>query len=376
MEGWFTPEDLNTSMMTSRQRMLTALDLGKPERLPVSVHDWMQYYLDEYLGGISKAEAFEMFGLDWAIYATPIKPVAPASEGWEKVVRVEGPDANGRMKEYTKIILHSKVLTQLVERDKYRSPWVIEYLCKEKDDIFDILRNSPKEIYDLDEERRVLDGIGDKGIMRGGRGGPWHRLCDLYGVERMIYAVFDDPKWVEDALDAQTRADIDFLSTMRGTHMDLLETGGGHNSSTVISPTLFEKFILPREARIHSFARNELGLRTVYHTCGGMMPILELLVEVGSTAIETLTPPSMGGDVNLAEVKRRVGDKVCLIGGFDQYNGFENATPNETSAMVRKCFADAGEGGGYILNPSDHFFDCPVENLRAYGEAARGCIYD
>jgi len=363
-------------MMTSRQRMLTALDLGKPDRLPVSVHDWMQYYLDEYLGGISREEAFDKFGLDWAIYTTPIKPTEAVKEGWAKEVRVEGPDDNGRMKEYTKIILPNKLLTQLVERDRYHSPWIIEYLCKEKADIFDLLRCSPREIYDLAQERRILAGIGDKGIMRGARMGPWHKLCDLYGVEYMIYAVFDDPKWVEDALDIQAQAAIDFLATMRGTHMHLLETGGGHNSSTVISPALFEKFILPREKRIHSFARNQLGLRTVYHTCGGMMPILDLLVEVGSTAIETLTPPSMGGDVVLADVKRRVGEKVCLIGGFDQYNGFEKATPDETSAMARKCFIEAGESGGYILNPSDHFFDCPVKNLFAYAEAARGCLYE
>ena len=105
------------------------------------------------------------------------------------------------------------------------------------------------------------------------------------------------------------------------------------------------------------------------------MPMLDLLVEVGSTAIETLTPRSMGGDVDLAEVKRRVGDKVCLIGGFDQYNGFEHASLNETAEMVRKCFRDAGEGGGYILNPSDHFFDCPLENLHVYAETARECTY-
>ena len=106
-----------------------------------------------------------------------------------------------------------------------------------------------------------------------------------------------------------------------------------------------------------------------------MMPILELLIEVGSDALETLTPPSMGGDVDLAELKKRVGDKVALIGGFDQYNGFENATPEETRAHVRHCFETAGVGGGYIMNPSDHFFDAPVENVEAYADEASKCLY-
>ena len=105
------------------------------------------------------------------------------------------------------------------------------------------------------------------------------------------------------------------------------------------------------------------------------MPILELLLEIGSTALETLTPPSMGGDVDLAEVKKRVGRKVALIGGFDQFNGFENASPDETRKLVRRCFETAGAGGGYIMNPSDHFFEGSVANLEAYADEAGKCVY-
>ena len=36
--------------MTSKERLLTALAGGKPDRLPVSVHQWQGYHLDEYLG--------------------------------------------------------------------------------------------------------------------------------------------------------------------------------------------------------------------------------------------------------------------------------------------------------------------------------------
>jgi len=36
--------------MTSRERMLTALNNGRPDRLPCQVHGWMPYYLHNYLG--------------------------------------------------------------------------------------------------------------------------------------------------------------------------------------------------------------------------------------------------------------------------------------------------------------------------------------
>ena len=51
-------------MMTSKERLLSALRGEKPDRLPVSVHQWQPYHLDTYLGGISDLEAFARFGMD------------------------------------------------------------------------------------------------------------------------------------------------------------------------------------------------------------------------------------------------------------------------------------------------------------------------
>ena len=91
--------------------------------------------------------------------------------------------------------------------------------------------------------------------------------------------------------------------------------------------------------------------------------------------METFTPPTMGADVDLAEAKRRIGDRVCMIGGFDQFHNFVGCTPEQTRAAVRKCFAEAGEGGGYILSPSDHFFEAEPILLHAFADEVRKCVY-
>src|ERR1035438_8591574 len=57
--------------MTSRERMLTALSNGRPDRLPCQVHGWMDYYLNHYLDGMDWWQACERFGLDFAIYVEP-----------------------------------------------------------------------------------------------------------------------------------------------------------------------------------------------------------------------------------------------------------------------------------------------------------------
>ena len=105
------------------------------------------------------------------------------------------------------------------------------------------------------------------------------------------------------------------------------------------------------------------------------MPLLERIAAMEPDAMETLTPRAMGGDMDLAKAKNRIGEKVCMIGGFDQFNYFAGCTEEETRAAVRACFEAAGEGGGYILCPSDHFFDADVKLIEAFADEAHRCVY-
>jgi len=91
--------------------------------------------------------------------------------------------------------------------------------------------------------------------------------------------------------------------------------------------------------------------------------------------METFTPPGMGGDVDLNEAKRRIGGRVCMIGGFDQFHFFTGCTAEKTRDEVRRCFDAAGRGGGYILSPSDHFFDADLTLLEAFADEAQKCVY-
>ena len=163
------------------------------------------------------------------------------------------------------------------------------------------------------------------------------------------------------------------MRSLTGAKYDLLELGGGDASTTVISPDIFRNFVAPYDSKLIELA-HEAGQRIVYHTCGGMMPILEDIAGMRPDAMETFTPKNMGGDARLAEAKQRIGDKVCMIGGFDQFHYFVDCAEEETRAAVRRCFEEAG-GGGYILSPSDHFFEADPNLLAAFADEARRCSY-
>jgi hypothetical protein len=161
---------------------------------------------------------------------------------------------------------------------------------------------------------------------------------------------------------------------MKGARFDLVETGGGAASSTLISPALHRDFCVPYDRKLHDALHN-LGFTVVYHTCGGTKGIEELIVANGCDASETLAPKSIGGNQEPWEFKEKIAGRLALIGGLDQFNVLTTGTKGEIRAMVFKLFEKVGGQGGYILSASDHFFDTPPENLRVYAEAARECRY-
>ncbi len=204
--------------------------------------------------------------------------------------------------------------------------------------------------------------------------GTWQDAACLVGIERLILEAHDDPEWVHELLRVLQHRKLVYAHSLRGAAFDLIEFGGGDASSTVISPRLFDQFVAPYDAEIIA-ALHQAGQRVVYHTCGGMMPILERIAAMKPDAMETFTPPGMGGDADLAEAKRRIGSAVCMIGGFDQFHFFVGCTPAQTRAEVRRCFQAAGPGGAFILSPSDHFFEAELSLIEAFADEACACVY-
>ncbi len=68
--------------MNSRERLLTALNGGRPDRLPVTTHHLMPWFLDTYLDGMSEADFFQRFGLDPIRWAFDQRPDQGRGEYW------------------------------------------------------------------------------------------------------------------------------------------------------------------------------------------------------------------------------------------------------------------------------------------------------
>lgn len=381
--------------MEARERLVTAYDRGIPDRLPVTTHHVMDYFLRRYMGGMSVPAFFDYFGLDPIRWIGPVTCNPEAGEEllgaktlefrnisapqW-RVTSEELPHPQIRTVRHT-VTTPRGQLSMVIQSNEY-TDWVTERLVKQKSDIELIAEYMPTPRCDVAAVNRISREEGGRSLVRSnllafdfsGQPGTWQDAAVLYGIENLIYATYDDPAWVHAFLGVLHRRKMAYAQSLAGAEYDVLELGGGDASSTVISPRLFDQFVAPYDRELIRVA-HEAGQRIVYHTCGGMMPLLERIADMGPDAMETFTPVGMGGDVDLAEAKRRIGHRVCMVGGFDQFHFFQGCTPAETRAEVRRCFAAAGAGGGFILSPSDHFFDADPELIMAFADEARHCLY-
>ena len=371
--------------MNSKERLLTALNGGKPDRLPATVHQWQGYHLDKYMGGISDLEAFKKVGLDaqiqyfedmaqfWLVDADFTKF---NTASWKDIPEVISDDPDNRIVHHT-IETPKGTLAYKTSGDR-KTTWITEYLIKKDEDINLIRDYMPVPKLSLPPIEKRYDEIGDDGILRGfvwgDQAGCWQHAACLMDITKLIYATFEKPDWVHELLGILLDKKMQFIESMKGARFDLIETGGGSASSTLISPELHKKFCLPYDKKMHD-ALHDIGLLITYHTCGGTIGIEEYIVENGCDASETLAPPSVGGNQEPWEFKEKAGNRIACIGGVDQFSTLTCGSPETIRNKIHELFEKVGFEGGYICSASDHFFETPPGNLEAFAKAAWECVY-
>ena len=94
------------------------------------------------------------------------------------------------------------------------------------------------------------------------------------------------------------------------------------------------------------------------------------MADTGPDAIETLTSNRSSGDVDLADAKKRIGDRVCLFGGFNEHLLHE-ADGDAVREEVKRCLDAAMDGGGYVLRSTGQIFDAKPGLIEVASETVR-----
>ncbi|NCU25305.1 hypothetical protein EOM86_01130 [Candidatus Nomurabacteria bacterium] len=120
------------------------------------------------------------------------------------------------------------------------------------------------------------------------------------------------------------------------------------NANPFFGPELFDEFIFPYLKDVISEYRKQ-GYYVIKHTDGNIMPILDRIVECKPHALHSLDPQ---GGVDLAEVRDRVGEKVCLIGNVN-CGLLQTGTEQECIDDVKRSLRDGMKAPGYIFSTSN-----------------------
>ena len=206
----------------------------------------------------------------------------------------------------------------------------------------------------LDETMRAIDAVREKAGQRyflTVHGDATYSLPDGDHLVEFSYRLADDPQGVKD--EAQRRVDAQLERDAR------LAANGGldglalcadycFNVGPFLSPAQFAEFVTPYLKQLIAGQR-ELGFYVIKHTDGNIMPILDQLVDCKPHALHSLDPQ---GGVDIAEVKRRYGDRVCLIGNVN-CGLMDTGTDEEVVASARYALEHGMPGGGYIFSTSN-----------------------
>ena len=121
------------------------------------------------------------------------------------------------------------------------------------------------------------------------------------------------------------------------------------NTNPFFRPDQFEEFIVPYlKAGIDEYRK--LGYYSIKHTDGNIMPILKQIADCKPDAIHSLDPQ---GGVSIPEVRRIVGDDICLIGNVN-CGLLQTGTDEEMRADVLRSLNEGmATGRGYVFSTSN-----------------------
>jgi len=231
-------------------------------------------------------------------------------------------------------------------------------------------RPHPRCLVSPDLLRSDFDAAGDRCWTKISLPGAWTLASFFRGPERIIYDCHDRPGWVKRFLALLADYQVELVREIARAKVDTTLRIDASFVGFGLSRNMFTEFIQPHETRIAQ-AGHDAGFRVHLHICGKKSAFLEDLADMALDGLETLTPSSAAGDVELADAKRRIGDRVCLMGGFPSHT-LTFGSPREIEEEVKACIDKAAPGSGYILSPSGRVDpETPEKNLFAFTDAGR-----
>jgi len=138
----------------------------------------------------------------------------------------------------------------------------------------------------------------------------------------------------------------------------------------VISPEHYDEYVFQPNLRLAQ-AVKESGKLCMYYFCGDIMAKLDKALALEADAI-AFEESKKWFKVDIAEVKKRVGNQKALVGNMDGLHLLPKGTKKQIEAEVKRQLSVAAKEGGFVMGAGSPIApDTPTENMLAFLDATR-----
>lgn len=196
----------------------------------------------------------------------------------------------------------------------------------------------------------------------------------MYRNDNFFMLLAGDPKRAHEFLDKVMEIHLSnlerFLKAV-GDSIDVILFGDdlGMQNGPQVSPAMYREFFQPRERILWQRAKQLANVKIMLHCCGGVRELLPDLIDAGLDAINPVQITCRGMEPE--GLKRDFGGRLTFWGGgCDTREMLSKGTPHQVREHVKRLTDIWRPGGGFVFQQVHNILaDVPPENIVAMYEA-------
>jgi uroporphyrinogen-III decarboxylase len=196
-------------------------------------------------------------------------------------------------------------------------------------------------------------------------------------IEEWYVSMASRQDFLKELFDRQTRLALKNLALLKetvGDNIDILYLCGadfGNQNSPMCSTETFSEVYLPYYKRMIDWIHQNTNWKVFKHCCGSIKPLIPKLIEAG---FDILNPvQNSARDMDPQTLKNEFGDKITFWGGgVDTQHTLPYGTPDEVFNQVTERIRIYNQNGGFVFNTIHNTQSgVPVENFLAMIDAIK-----
>ncbi|HID78446.1 MAG TPA: hypothetical protein EYP56_20955 [Planctomycetaceae bacterium] len=209
-----------------------------------------------------------------------------------------------------------------------------------------------------------------------GIAGVVYEICwYMRGLEQWFMDMIRQPAFCEALLDRTLAFWMDWFRLFLDEVGDLVDVimigddlAGQHGP--LFRPEFYRRVVKPRQRQLVQYICSRTDARIWYHTCGACAAFIPDLIDNGIHILNPVQVSAAGMDPET--LKSRFGDRLVFWGGaIDAQHVLPGASPDEVRRAVRRNVEIFKRGGGYVFNNVHNIqAGVPPENIVALFDAA------